>query len=121
MDATETAAGGEVRLYAKKSVFDRFAVCRRFVEGWGKLRRLYLAKLRRGYIERMKRYRRGECRRCGSCCAVMFRCPHLEDDNHCSIYVKRYRQCDDFPIDHRDLRYREETCGHYFVRPDGGR
>ena len=46
----------------------------------------------------------------------MFRCPHLRDGNHCTIYVHRYEQCDHFPIDHRDLRYREETCGHYFVR-----
>jgi hypothetical protein len=116
LDVTKGDGPDEGRLRAKSSAFDRFAFYRRLVEGWGKLRRFYLAKFRRGYVERMRRTRRGECRRCGSCCSIMFRCPHLKDANHCAIYVKRYRQCDDYPIDHRDLRYREDVCGHYFVR-----
>jgi len=49
----------------------------------------------------------------------MIRCPHLENDNHCLIYGRHYRQCNDFPIDHRDLRYLEGVCGFYFVREEG--
>jgi hypothetical protein len=107
----------EERVSAPRSALDRFRFHVKLVEGLGKLRRLFLSKLRRDYIERMKAFRRGECRRCGSCCAIMFRCPHLKEGNLCTVYEKRYEQCGHFPIDHRDLRYREETCGFYFVRP----
>jgi len=98
------------------SPFDRWRFYRKLVEGWGKLRRFLLTHFRPGYVMRMRKRRRGACVRCGSCCSVMFRCPHLERDNHCAIYKRRYTQCDAFPIDHRDLRYREEVCGYYFVR-----
>jgi len=108
----------EVRVRPKQSWFDRWWFYRKLVEGWGKVRRFLLTKFRPGYVRRMRKLRRGECVRCGSCCAIMFKCPHLQDGNHCTIYERRYKQCDHFPIDHRDLRYREETCGHYFVREE---
>jgi len=107
----------EERVSAPRGALDRFRFHVKLVEGLGKLRRLFLSKFNRGYVERMKARRRGDCRRCGSCCAIMFRCPHLREGNVCTIYERRYEQCGHFPIDHRDLRYREETCGYYFVRP----
>ena len=103
------------RLRCKTSSLDRFGWYVKLVEGWGKLRRLCLTKFRPGYVKRMLKTRRGECIRCGSCCAVMFRCPHLKGENECIIYERRHEQCGHFPIDHRDLRFREDTCGHWFV------
>ena len=103
------------RIRPKRSALDRWRGYRKLVEGWGKLRRYLLTHFRPGYVERMRENRRGECLRCASCCKVMFRCPHLEGENHCSIYERRYEQCGHFPIDWRDLRYREDVCGHYFV------
>jgi len=84
-------------------------------EGWGKVRRYYLCKFRKGYVERMLMLRRGACRRCGACCSIMFRCPHLEGGNQCKVYERRARQCRAFPIDERDLRGRFSSCGFYFV------
>jgi hypothetical protein len=102
-------------LTRRSGLFDRFRLYVKLAEGWGKLRRFMLSKFRRGYIERMKLLRLGECARCGSCCTIMFRCPHLQGANRCGIYERRYEQCAHFPIDHRDLRRREGTCGFHFV------
>jgi len=106
----------EVQLRPRRHVLDRFRLYVKAVQTWGKVRRLYLSKLRPGYVARMRRQRRGTCLRCGSCCSIAFRCPHLEQDNHCSVYDRRPSQCSNFPIDHRDLRYLEDVCGFYFVR-----
>lgn len=106
----------EVRLRPKRSVLDRYRIYVRMVEGWGKLRRHWLSRFRPRYVERMRQRRRGECVRCGSCCRFLFKCPYLENGSHCTIYPRRFKQCADFPIDHRDLRYLEESCGFYFVR-----
>jgi len=84
-------------------------------EGWAKVRRFYLAAFRKKYVEQMREFRRGECRRCGMCCTFMIRCPFLEGENQCTIYEKRPRQCRLFPIEPRDLRGRFSACGHYFV------
>ena len=83
-------------------------------EGWGKLRRWYLVHFRPSYVKRMQALRRGECRRCGACCSIAFRCPHLANGNHCTIYEHRYMQCRLFPIDERDLRGRFRGCGFWF-------
>ena len=104
------------RVRPHRSALDRFALFVKAVQGMGKLRRYVIAKTRRGYIARSKELRMGECLRCGACCSIMFRCPHLKDGNHCANYDKRYEQCGHFPIDARDLRYLEHVCGYYFVR-----
>jgi hypothetical protein len=107
-----------VQLRARQGVLDRFKAYVKIVQGYGKVRRFWLSKFRPGYVERMRRQRRGECLRCGSCCALMIRCPYLEKGNHCLIYGRHYRQCSNFPIDQRDLRYLEGVCGFYFVREE---
>jgi hypothetical protein len=84
-------------------------------EGWAKLRRFLIVRLRKEHVRRMQELRRGECLRCGACCTVMIRCPHLEGDNKCTIYETRPTQCRMFPIDVRDLRGRFSACGFYFV------
>jgi len=114
----DAAKGSRVtfRLHPRQSVLDRYRVYVKMVQGYGKLRRYYLSRFRSAYVARMKGQRKGACVRCGSCCSIMFRCPHLEKVNHCSIYGRHYRPCNHFPIDYRDLRYLEGVCGFYFER-----
>ena len=113
MDVSEDTVR-KPRTPAKPSIADRFMATRKLVEGWGKLRRFYLTKFNKRHVARWRKLRRGECHRCGSCCSIMFKCPHLDDGNVCAIYERRHEQCDCFPIDPRDLRYLQDTCGFWF-------
>ncbi len=70
---------------------------------WGVVRRFYLVHARPEYVKEQMGKRRGDCRRCGDCCLLVMRCPFLKDENECSIYEKRSKQCRMFPIDERDL------------------
>lgn len=106
----------EEQLHPRHGALDRFRAYRKWVQGWSKVRRYWLSKFRPAYVARMRRQRRGECLRCGSCCNIMFKCPHLENGSHCVVYDGRATQCRNFPIDHRDLRYLEDACGFHFVR-----
>ena len=107
-----------LQLRPRQSILDRFSAYVKIVQGYGKVRRFWLSKFRPAYVQQMRRQRKGACVRCGSCCALMIRCPHLERPNHCLIYGRHYRQCNNFPIDHRDLRYLEGVCGFHFVREE---
>jgi hypothetical protein len=80
----------------------------------GQLRRQYLCRFRPDYVAEVKAARRGECRRCGSCCNLTFRCPFLEGGSLCTCYDKRARSCREFPIDATDLRLTRVPCGHYY-------
>ncbi|MBI4575743.1 MAG: hypothetical protein HY722_05715 [Planctomycetes bacterium] len=82
--------------------------------GVGKVRRYYLSHFDHEYMERMKAMREGDCHRCGYCCRIFFQCPHLDGENHCTIYDRRYLQCRTFPIDHRDLSELAGICGYQF-------
>lgn len=93
---------------------DRFILVQKLVEGWGKVRRFFLIRFRPAYVARWRQRRRGECARCGGCCSIMFKCPHLKDANVCTVYEHRYRQCGYFPIDPRDLHYLHPQCGFWF-------
>ena len=90
-------------------------------EGIGKARRFYLSHLRRGYIERMRKLRRGECKRCGKCCALFWKCPYIQESSQCRIYDKRFKPCSDFPIDSRDISGVCADCGHYFITEEQAR
>jgi len=90
---------------------------------WGKVRRLYYGVFRPGYVRRKAAQRRGECRRCGTCCKLVFVCPRLDESGDvptCKIHDDKPLNCRIFPIDERDLRDRDmvcpdEKCGFYFV------
>ena len=95
---------------------------------WGRPRRLYLGLLRPGYVRASHQRRRGECRRCGACCQLAVRCPHLRYNQaqaECDKYDgKRPLNCQTFPIDERDIADRDlvapdTPCGFSFVPPDG--
>lgn len=95
----------------------------------GKIRRFYLHKFRRSYIEEQSRKREGTCGRCAACCKLLFRCPFLDESSGlptCSIHDRRPDNCRFFPIDPRDLADRDlidptNPCGFSFPsqqRPD---
>ncbi|MBI3272777.1 MAG: hypothetical protein HYZ53_27570 [Planctomycetes bacterium] len=98
------------------SVLDRLKM------GWGKLRRQYLIRFRKGYVEQSLSQRFGECLRCGACCKLMFDCFFCTRGlpTGCKIYSVRPMACRFFPIDERDLEDRNLVlpnvpCGFYFA------
>jgi len=83
----------------------------------GQARRQVLCRLRPGYVAMACEQRQGDCRQCGSCCHLTFRCPFWQSDGLCRIYERRTRTCRAFPIDALDLRLTRVPCGYYFVEP----
>ena len=89
----------------------------------GKLRRVYLAKLRPEEVTAGHARRRGECGRCGACCRLAFDCPHLEGEpgaTSCRVHDRRHTNCRIFPVDERDIADRDLVpgygpCGYRFV------
>ena len=80
---------------------------------WGKVRRLYLGKLRPAYVRQSAARRHGECRRCGACCKLGLRCRRLDEDATpatCVRHESRPMNCRVFPIDERDLADRDLVC-----------
>jgi putative zinc- or iron-chelating protein len=101
-------------------------VRQRLLLGWGKVRRLYLAHLRPGYVRESLARRIGQCNRTGACCRLMFTCPLLDqkaEPVRCTIHEIKPKVCRLFPIDERDLRDRDlvmpgRPCGFSFVPRD---
>jgi len=99
--------------------------------GWSKIRRMFLVYITPGKANRYLTRRNGECRRCGSCCELMFYCPALIKEEGfigCKIYDKRSRVCRTFPLDERDIKDRDlvnpaRKCGYSFnnSHPDKSR
>lgn len=90
--------------------------------GWGKARRFYLTRFRRGYVKRNQMSRVGVCRRCGACCKLGVLCPFLVNGRAlptCNCHDDRPLNCSAFPIDERDLTDRDviapgTKCGYHF-------
>lgn len=89
-------------------------VLQKLEEGVGKLRRFYLVHWCKDYVHSQLKLRRGECNRCGDCCRILFRCPHLDGENNCRIYESRYKQCIAFPIEPQDIKFLRHRCSYYF-------
>ncbi|MEW6026396.1 MAG: hypothetical protein AB1599_03755 [Planctomycetota bacterium] len=95
---------------------------KQIVLAWGKIRRIFLVYLRPKKTRRDMSNRQGECRRCGACCEIMFKCPALKGNNdtlHCKIYDLRSTVCRTFPINHKDIKDRDlikplQKCGFHF-------
>ena len=80
------------------------------------MRRFWLVTARAGYVRKNLELREGECRQCGRCCAIAFRCPQYTGDS-CAIHGSHYRQCIAFPIDRRDtelIRRLGGECAYSF-------
>lgn len=90
---------------------------------WGKIRRVWLRRFRRGYVKKQMALRQGECIRCGACCNLGMKCWFLNckgDITRCTIHNNRPRNCSAFPIDERDLADRNaidsaSKCGYSFM------
>ena len=84
----------------------------------GKARRFVQASLSRQDHDALLARRRGECKRCGGCCKLAFRCPFLRTDaegqTSCRIYGLRFAQCRLFPLHAADLRELRGECGFRF-------
>jgi hypothetical protein len=82
----------------------------------GTPRRLIWTVCRPDYVRASVAQRSGQCRRCGACCRLVWRCRFFYHDNGvpaCKLYA-RYRpaNCSQFPIDHRDLADRDLVSPH---------
>lgn len=88
---------------------------------FGKIRRVYLSYCRKKYTLEKIVQRSGECKRCGSCCKLLFKCPFFqetENEARCLIYKNRSLVCRFYPIDERDVeelkRAYGKICGFHF-------
>ena len=90
---------------------------------WGKIRRLCLGAFQSGYIKSKEQSRQGECLRCGTCCKLLYACPHLEEledgATECRIHEERPINCRIFPVDARDLKDRDIIAGKLNSKPCG--
>ncbi|MHC4883561.1 MAG: hypothetical protein ACYTGH_00600 [Planctomycetota bacterium] len=107
-----------------------YKVHARWKQGVGKVRRFTYGRLRRDALRRKMSRRRGECRRCGACCHLLFKCPmlvvHEDGRTSCRIHNRRPDNCRFFPLDPRDVHERDiqmpcSTCGYHFVDDERGR
>jgi uncharacterized cysteine cluster protein YcgN (CxxCxxCC family) len=63
--------------------------------------------------------RAGECKRCGSCCMFVYRCPFLKFDEQgsnmslCTIHNLRPPQCRKYPRSKHEKAH--DPCGYYFL------
>jgi Fe-S-cluster containining protein len=88
----------------------------------GKVHRFYVCHFNKTYVARHLAKRHGECKRCGACCQLLFRCAfaaECKDGAGCKIYKRRPINCRVFPLHKRDLQERdivspETKCGYYF-------
>lgn len=83
----------------------------------GKLRRYIICTIHKDYLKAMKNLRDGQCRRCGNCCKLLYRCPFLlrqGDRMRCLIYSIRPRVCREFPISLKDVGDVNFQCGFFF-------
>ncbi len=92
----------------------------RFIRG--KILRFYLGHFHKEYVARRLAQRKGECKRCGACCRLLFKCAYVDDckgHTECRIYQNRPVNCRIFPFNkqhlhERDILRPDEPCGYYF-------
>jgi hypothetical protein len=81
----------------------------------GQIRRLFLNYVRPSYVDDQLKKRKGDCKQCGKCCELAYKCPFLTESRKCIVYHKgRPKQCTTFPLDKRDLEDITGECGYFF-------
>jgi len=84
----------------------------------GTVRRFFMVRFRKKYVEEQLNKRQGHCLQCGQCCELSFKCLLLkksDDGLSCRIYMKgRPLSCTLFPINEKDLGDVGNKCGYYF-------
>ena len=82
-----------------------------------KVHRIILCFTKIEYVKQQVKIRGGECVNCGRCCKLVFQCPFLggtEDNYYCTVYDKRPKPCQAFPLNERDLAEVDYFCGYDF-------
>ena len=78
---------------------------------WGKARRFWVGHFGKDYVAQKAAKREGQCLRCGTCCKLLYVCPHLEEltdgSSSCRIHEDRPMNCRIFPVDQADLGDRD--------------
>lgn len=83
----------------------------------GKVRRWVKSNFMTGKAQATISARIGECKRCGSCCKIVFKCPFYKEKEGrglCAIYGHHFAQCKLFPIEPKDLIGLEDICQYKF-------
>jgi hypothetical protein len=108
---------GVVRDWYSRRVIGR-DLLGQFLRKW---RRFYLGNFKPDYIKKsIAATRQGECKRCGLCCQLIYRCPFLGKDvdnlPYCRVYGDlRPANCRNYPFDAIDSEVDE--CGFSFKKP----
>ena len=83
----------------------------------GKVRRWVKSNFMSGKTKETIAARIGECKRCGACCKIVFKCPFYKEKEGrglCLIYGHHFTQCKLFPIEPKDLIGLEGICHYKF-------
>lgn len=86
----------------------------RMLQVFNKVRVWFILNFYSGYARRILRERKGECKKCGSCCLD---CCLLGEEKFCTAYFQRPKWCHrDFPLDPFDLWTSglKEKCGYWW-------
>lgn len=85
------------------------------------LRRIYIIKFRKEYLNKSIKERMGKCNKCGKCCSIT--CPHFNlEFMMCDLWIKGGKDmlplwCRICPIDEKDQDYRlRGICGYYWKK-----
>ncbi|OGS20424.1 MAG: hypothetical protein A2252_10320 [Elusimicrobia bacterium RIFOXYA2_FULL_39_19] len=84
-----------------------------------KIRRHFKVYLTKKYFEKHKEKKTGNCKRCGNCCKIWYKCPFLEfksKEATCKIYKHRPAVCRIFPLNRKDLEEISTKCGFHFEK-----
>jgi hypothetical protein len=86
---------------------------------WRKIARTFELLFRPEAVVAGTARRQGDCRGCGACCEIIFRCPHFDrEKRECRIYESRYGVCRMFPARPEDLAGLEAICSYSFQEPE---
>jgi len=86
---------------------------------WRKIARTFELLFRPETVAAQATRRQGDCRGCGACCEIVFRCPHFDrEKRECRIYESRYGVCRMFPARPEDLAGLEAICSYSFQEPE---
>lgn len=74
----------------------------------GKFRRFFQSHFLKSFVKSQHNKRLGQCKRCGKCCKILYKCPFLvelkDGSTQCKVYKKRPLQCRTYPITEKDLK-----------------
>ena len=83
-----------------------------------KINRFWLVHFKKTYVHQQILAREGSCRKCGTCCNLLFTCPLLSKKGDCMVYTAcRPQACSAFPLNQKDIdeiKLSGRGCGYRF-------